>query len=139
VSVVRLPSAFPDGPFGIGLFLLRVSTGGIAAAIGLGSLLGGTPQTVSRIAGAAIVFAGTGLIAGLITPVAASSVALVSAAIAMSLVPSLPMGVLDGPVSLAFLTIIAIVIVLLGPGAYSIDARLFGRREIVFPTRTLPS
>jgi len=27
----------------------------------------------------------------------------------------------------------AIVIALLGPGAYSVDARLFGRREVVFP------
>jgi len=27
----------------------------------------------------------------------------------------------------------AAVIALLGPGAYSLDARLFGRREIVFP------
>ena len=27
----------------------------------------------------------------------------------------------------------AIVIALLGPGAYSVDARLFGRRELVFP------
>ena len=135
MGVVRLLSTFPDGPFGIGLFLLRVSTGSIAAAIGLGSLASGNPQAVTRIAGAAIVFAGTGLIAGLVTPLAGSSVALVSAAIAMSLVPPPPMGVLDDPVSSAFLTIIAIAIVLLGPGAYSIDARLFGRREIVFPTR----
>ena len=28
----------------------------------------------------------------------------------------------------------AIAIALLGPGAYSVDARLFGRREIVFPS-----
>jgi hypothetical protein len=87
------------------------------------------------MAGTVVVFAGTGLIAGLVTPVAGGSVALVSAAMAMSLVPTPLIRVLDDPVSLVFLTIVAIVIVLLGPGAYSIDARLFGRREIVIPTR----
>ena len=30
-----------------------------------------------------------------------------------------------------YLIILSVVIFLLGPGAYSIDARLFGRREIV--------
>ncbi len=29
--------------------------------------------------------------------------------------------------------ILAAVIALLGPGAYSLDARLFGRREIIIP------
>jgi hypothetical protein len=33
---------------------------------------------------------------------------------------------------------IAIALVFLGPGAFSIDARLFGRREIVIPPRSKP-
>jgi uncharacterized membrane protein YphA (DoxX/SURF4 family) len=33
----------------------------------------------------------------------------------------------------ALLSLNAVAIALLGPGAYSLDARLFGRREIVFP------
>ena len=33
---------------------------------------------------------------------------------------------------------IAIALVFLGPGAYSIDARRFGRREIVIPPRSTP-
>jgi uncharacterized membrane protein YphA (DoxX/SURF4 family) len=103
--------------------------------MGLASLFIGNAQPIPRLAGALIVFAGTALIAGVVTPIAGSSVALVSVAMAMSLVPSPLVSVLDDPMSLAFLTIIAIAIVLLGPGAYSIDARLFGRREIVIPTR----
>jgi hypothetical protein len=33
---------------------------------------------------------------------------------------------------------IALALVFLGPGAYSIDARRFGRREIVIPPRSTP-
>ena len=33
------------------------------------------------------------------------------------------------------LTILSFVTTLLGPGAYSIDARLFGRREIILPKK----
>jgi hypothetical protein len=33
---------------------------------------------------------------------------------------------------------IAIALVFLGPGAYSVDARRFGRREIVIPPRSTP-
>jgi hypothetical protein len=33
----------------------------------------------------------------------------------------------------AFATVIAVALVCLGPGAFSLDARLFGRREIIIP------
>jgi hypothetical protein len=132
---VRLLSTFPDGPFGIGLFLLRLSTGCAAAAIGVASLFVGHALTFHRLVSAVVAFAGAALIAGVVTPIAGSSVALVTAAMAMSWMPAPSISVLDGRASLAFMAIVAIAIVLLGPGAYSIDARLFGRREIVFPTR----
>jgi uncharacterized membrane protein YphA (DoxX/SURF4 family) len=132
---VRLLSTFPDGPFGVGLFLLRASTGSIATAIGLASLFVGSAQTIPRIAGAVVVFAGAALVAGVVTPIAGGSIALLTGAMAISWLPSPVSSVLDDPLSLGFLTVIAIAIVLLGPGAYSIDARLFGRREILIPTR----
>src|SRR5262249_62136619 len=36
-------------------------------------------------------------------------------------------------------TLVAIGLALVGPGAYSIDARIFGRRKIVIPARPQPS
>ncbi|HEY6851203.1 MAG TPA: hypothetical protein VI320_33955 [Terracidiphilus sp.] len=38
-----------------------------------------------------------------------------------------------GPVAAFNLAAISAALVLLGPGAFSIDARLFGRREIIIP------
>lgn len=35
-----------------------------------------------------------------------------------------------------YLIILSLVIMLLGPGAYSIDARLFGRREIILSKKS---
>ena len=40
--------------------------------------------------------------------------------------------------ALAFFIVMATAIVLLGPGAFSLDARLFGRREIVIPLAARP-
>jgi hypothetical protein len=37
---------------------------------------------------------------------------------------------------LIYLIVLSLVIVLLGPGAYSIDARLFGHREIILSKET---
>jgi len=39
----------------------------------------------------------------------------------------------DSRTEIAFATTILLAIVILGPGAFSIDARLFGRREIIIP------
>jgi uncharacterized membrane protein YphA (DoxX/SURF4 family) len=36
------------------------------------------------------------------------------------------------------LTAMSVILVLLGPGAYSLDARLFGRREIIIPDSRRP-
>jgi hypothetical protein len=36
-------------------------------------------------------------------------------------------------ISFVFLFVLAIVVIFLGPGAVSVDARLFGRREIIIP------
>jgi hypothetical protein len=41
--------------------------------------------------------------------------------------------VFDAESCVLFLIVMALVAVLVGPGAYSLDARVFGRREIIIP------
>jgi uncharacterized membrane protein YphA (DoxX/SURF4 family) len=84
-------------------------------------------------AGLLEVVVGLLLFAGLFTPVAGTLAGLVSAGRVFS-VFSLPgAGPLETTHSVALVVVMAIAVVLLGPGAFSLDARLFGRREIVVP------
>jgi uncharacterized membrane protein YphA (DoxX/SURF4 family) len=72
-----------------------------------------------------LVLAGaTLLLLGFMTPIVAVVTGLISLAVAFSNFEHLELVVLSG------------VIALLGPGAFSIDARLFGRREVLIPRRT---
>lgn len=72
----------------------------------------------------ALVLAGaTLLLLGFLTPVVAVVTGLIALAVAFSNFDHVELVVLSG------------VIALLGPGAFSIDARLFGRREVFIPKR----
>lgn len=110
----RLFSSFPNGRPGVGLLLLRIATAAALVIQSRGSFEG----TLANVAlGSLAIISATLLVSGLVTPIAGTigGIAAVMTAGAW-------------PVNL--LLIIAAV-VLLGPGAYSVDARLFGRREIV--------
>ena len=61
------------------------------------------------------------LLAGFMTPFIATKVAIVASILAVS-------GVIPPPFEMITL---AITVALLGPGAFSLDARMFGRREIL--------
>lgn len=114
----KLFSAFPAGWPGVGLLLLRMLVGVTLIA-----------QTVTQVRSselsapawvlAVLVILGAGcLLLGFATPVVAVLIALASLA---STIQNLDTVVLS------------IAIALLGPGAFSIDARMFGRREILIP------
>jgi uncharacterized membrane protein YphA (DoxX/SURF4 family) len=76
--------------------------------------------------------AGVLLLAGLMTPIAAVLAGLVAAADWAFLAPPSAV-VLQSRLLAALLTGLAVAVVLLGPGAFSFDARLFGLREIIIP------
>ena len=72
------------------------------------------------------------LTVGLLTPFVAGFIGLGTAAVAFSLLPAAP-NLFDAKLSAVFAAAMSAAVVLLGPGAFSVDARLFGRREIIIP------
>ena len=83
---------------------------------------------------AVLTFAGGAfLLAGLMTPLVAVLVAAGAIGIALSRLPLPGEVVFDDYLAIINLIVLSIAIALLGPGAFSLDARMFGRREITIP------
>lgn len=83
---------------------------------------------------AVITFAsGALLLAGLMTLFVALLVAAGAIGVALSLIPSPGQDLFDSYSAIINLIVLSIAIAFLGPGAFSLDARMFGRREITIP------
>jgi len=123
--VQRLFSTFPDGWPGFGLLLLRLSVGVALISLGISSLLAalGGPIAVARdLVGAA---GGILLLAGLWTPMAAAAIAIDALWIAFSRHFSEQ----GDQWIYVLMAVLSAGVAMLGPGAWSIDARLFGRKR----------
>jgi uncharacterized membrane protein YphA (DoxX/SURF4 family) len=81
------------------------------------------------------VVAGAALLIGLLTPIAALLTGLGAIGTGLSLWPAPVPNLFDSALSVALIGIVTIAIIFLGPGAFSLDGRLFGRREIIIPRR----
>jgi uncharacterized membrane protein YphA (DoxX/SURF4 family) len=81
--------------------------------------------------------AGALLLAGFLTPVAAAVVVAGAACVVCSLLPACDQGPFDSRSSFIFGLTMLVAIVGLGPGAFSVDALVFGRREIIIPPSNL--
>jgi hypothetical protein len=123
------PGSFPAA----GLLLLRVAIG--VAAIRQGWSL--IPQAEGLrsngwVAGA-LILSGTALATGFLSILSSSVIALAVTCSAVGWLPSPAAGLSDGPMTAGLVVVAATTIVLIGPGAISVDAWLFGFREIFIP------
>ena len=116
------------------MFVLRVVVGGSASVeaslnIARNHLLG----HMTTIAGVSVVIAGLALIFGFLTPVASVMICLIGAGIMLLCVPPSALLLFDSRMASFEFLVMSAVLIILGPGAISVDARLFGRRQVVIP------
>ena len=130
----KLFSTYPGGWPGLGLLLLRIAVA-LATVLQFGLYFSSpTDSTIWTWAiGLMGMAVGTALLIGFLTPLAGIVLMLGRIGIALSWLPAPSQnGFASGPASFELLVMV-IAIVLVGPGAISLDARLFGRREIIIP------
>ena len=124
------PSRFSNGRLGTGLLLLRVSASSVAISLVVARMIAPSPPALDMVTGALSIASSLAVLIGLFTPASATVLA---ATVAWFWFP-FDADVLRLGVPAALMTIaVAVAIALLGPGAFSIDAHLFGPREIVIP------
>lgn len=111
---------FPAGAPGWGMLILRM---GVAASLHIdpSGHFAVHPNTVVLVA---LVALSGSLAVGFLTPLVSLSAGVVEVALPLTGAGSVVFVYLLGPLN-------AVVLLLLGPGAYSLDARLFGRRVVV--------
>lgn len=115
---------FPTGRPGIALLLLRMALGVL--------LLDGVLGPIAKLDSAWLLLApwavAFGLWLGLLVPIVAALAVLIELSTWLSGAGSIQVvhlcAILD-----------AVALILLGPGAYSLDARFFGRRQVILPHR----
>ncbi len=79
------------------------------------------------------VVVGTLLLAGCLTRSAALVAIMVSVGCMFAWLPAPKLGLFETRMTSTLALVIAAAVVCLGPGAFSVDARLFGRREVIIP------
>ncbi len=139
-SLQRIFSTFPSRRPGAGLLLLRAVLGATLFAQGAEYLFKWHDLTslMGAIALVLIVIAAF-LLVGYLTPVASVLAGLACLSSAVPLISGPTSSLLAAKPAVAFATAIAAALFFLGPGAFSLDARLFGRREIVISNSQPPS
>jgi putative oxidoreductase len=121
--VQRLFSTFPGGLPGAGLLVLRAAAAGPLVYAGLPAAASPSPVILELVAAAAAIL----LLIGLWTPLAGALIAVAELALAVS-----------HPAerwTFVHFAALATALAMLGPGGCSLDARLFGRKQIRIPTR----
>ena len=121
---------------GLGLLLLRATAGVALVACGVIHFIAWQEASVLILTVAALSsICGLLLLIGLFNWLACSLGVLISLGTALGLIRVPMLNVSPAKVSAIFTAAIAIALLCLGPGAYSLDARRHGHREIIIPAR----
>jgi uncharacterized membrane protein YphA (DoxX/SURF4 family) len=91
---------------------------------------------VATLAAISMAIAGLALLVGFLTPIASVLVFLGGVAIMLTCTPPVPLLLFYSRAAAFQFVVMSAVLVILGPGAISLDARLFGRRKVAI--RQLP-
>jgi len=129
-------TTFPDEWPGAGLLLLRTAAGVGVVIQGIG-YFGGKPDPGAFMitVAALMVVIGALILLGCMTKFAAMAALLASVLTMFPWFPGPHLGLFESRMSATLAAVIAAATVCLGAGAYSVDARLFGRREVIIPKR----
>jgi hypothetical protein len=123
---------YPGHWAGLGLLLLRGTVGITVATQGWLFIASANPDLLASAPAAALVVCGVALTVGIFTPVCSTVVGLGYALVLVTPFGGTVLPRYDGAAAVVGLAAAA-GLGMLGPGAFSIDARLFGRREIFIP------
>ena len=136
----RIFSTFPDGRPGVGLLLLRVGLGGTLIVQAASYLADGShPTAAVWTLLLAAHLSGLLLLIGYMTPLAGAVAGILSFAIVVFWQDGPTPDAWERNLVIVLVIAIAAAVVCLGPGAFSLDARLFGRREIIVPNSSSDS
>jgi len=125
----RAFTSFPSGWAGTALLVLRVVVGA-SATLQAGLLIAGAHTVrLTTLAAISMAISGLALLVGFLTPIASVLVCLGGAGIMLTCIPPVPL-LFDSRMAAFEFVVMSAVLVILGPGAISLDARLFGRREV---------
>jgi uncharacterized membrane protein YphA (DoxX/SURF4 family) len=137
--VQRSFSTFASGWPGVGLLVLRIALGIPLLVEGV-ALLADWRDTASLLIVVALISiaAGVTVLVGRSVGLGAIVGGVVVIAVHFSSLHGEGLNLFSSRIACFLAMSIAIALVFLGPGAFSIDARRFGRREIVIPPRSTP-
>lgn len=119
---------------GITLLLLRAVFGVALLVQGGFYLRGPDPAPGEWFVGLTALAAGVLMLIGFLTPIVGVVVGVGGIGVGLSLLPSCATTLFESRTLIVFAVTMLLTIIVLGPGAVSVDARIFGRREIIIPS-----
>lgn len=129
----RTLSTFPGGRPAAGLLLLRAAIGLALVIQAISCMLACRDFSFLLMINMLKTASGALLLIGYLTPMACILAALLSLGSALSWIPLTGFDLFQDKMAIGLTIVIALAIICIGPGSLSLDAQLFGRKEIVIP------